>query len=1223
MSGASCRSVGHRLGPLAGLLASVCTALGAQTAAPPATLQEGKSYALRALAANTGARIEVISAALLRGYGAMTAPEGRRLLVLDTRWENTFPLTRVGSRNLSTEYSVPVLHDHLYVVASGRVVRLLEGFDKLPGCLPDANFGLPRLGSTLRGNLVFDLPARIPTDGLELRFYDFAHGHMVVPLTAAEGPVAAPRPIGPPGKNSVVEAAVFSMRKSPKLPGLRAPQGMTFMLLDLRARSTTIIEADAAAFDPKATTGAKTKVGSVTDWKDSRKYIQLVVDGEYGYGPLPQSDLPEEPRFLPDVMTGGLLVFLVPEKYQSLELRCDFPNAALPDGTVQRPQGITLSIGGTRPPLPDRTAVASAKDEIFEVAVVGQRAAGEFAGTKAEEGQQFLILDVTVNNIGKQQEFFQTKEQLKYVSELGAQVQMDAATVEGPRRPSDLIYVPAGERRTFQVAYRIASTETRPRLAYAAVTEGASKVLVLQPLSGPAVAQKPPEKEVIKPVPPEPAGAPPQAAMPKAQAPESPSAQASATPQAPSEQHPVGRPTPHGPAKGLEGVGLTAEQVNAAIDRGSAGLWALIKKEDLAQDLSGFGSKREHILCALALVHSKAHKRFPDFDSTLRGYLTRVDAQKIGQTYDLGLLCMLIEGYGDPTFGPKLRSAARWLLEAQGPAGTWNYSAPVPDELFQPVAQTKALQITGGAPAGQRGEDWKRLTEWNIAQDGDNSVTQYALLGLQAASRSGIRIPRETWKRALDETRNRECEDGGWHYHQPGGSSYGSMTSAGICGVAICRHELGETDPTEDAAISRGLTWLDQNFSVDKNPNIGDEWVYYYLYSLERVGRILDTEFVGEHEWYPLGAAKLVHSQKGDGTWVGWNQEEDPRIATSFALLFLTRATPTLRPAERHGPGTLRTAVVAPDNRFYIILDASGSMLDEMDGKMKFDLARGAVRALVDDLPSNSQVALRVYGHRKRSIEPDSDLDTELKIPMGPLDKKQFDQVLGSLCPRGKTPLALSLEQTIQDLGEVSADEPVTVLLLTDGGEDTTNPRGNPIKAAEEFGKVRNVRFHIVGFDINQPDWSEQLQTMAQKSGAKYWPAPRGAELLRSVKNAVLGIPEEFAVLDNAGREVFRGHFGDAKTLPEGKYRFQTVFTGWTFADEFYISPEQVTAVTFDAALAPAGQATAAPPQATAAAPAAAPQSGIKSAPKFCTHCGAPLKPGQKFCTHCGAKVGE
>jgi hypothetical protein len=346
----------------------------------------------------------------------------------------------------------------------------------------------------------------------------------------------------------------------------------------------------------------------------------------------------------------------------------------------------------------------------------------------------------------------------------------------------------------------------------------------------------------------------------------------------------------------------------------------------------------------------------------------------------------------------------------------------------------------------------------------------------------------------------------------------------------------------------------------------------------------------------------------------------DPRVSSSFALLFLTRATPPLEPIARTGPGTLRTEVVAPNNHFYIILDASGSMLDMMDGRMKFDIARDAVRALIDKLPPNCMVALRVYGHRKRAIEAGADLDTELKIKMAPLDKVKFNQTLDSLRSRGKTPLALSIEDAVKDLNSVSSskDSPTTLVLLTDGGEDTIKPRGDPLKAAEDLGKVKNIVFHIVGFDINQADWSQQLQAMAQRSHGHYWPAARSSDLQRSILNAVMGVPEQFVVIDSAGKEALRGRFGDTGSLPQGKYTFRTEFAGQTFNQEFYISSGAQTSATFDAGQVQPG---AAPAAAEASAPPETPAQPTANWPKFCSHCGAPLKPGQKFCTSCGQPV--
>lgn len=665
--------------------------------------------------------------------------------------------------------------------------------------------------------------------------------------------------------------------------------------------------------------------------------------------------------------------------------------------------------------------------------------------------------------------------------------------------------------------------------------------------------------------------------------------------------------------RGLAGVGLTAEQVNAAIDRGGAFLWNYIQTEDMQKHNRRFGDEREHILAALALVHCGLHRKTPEFDRDLRAYLTRVDPYAMG-TYEDALLCMLIEAYGDPVFYEKQRQAARMLLEGQGAKGSWSYGigmAPVATNM-----QTgPALRVLGGGPGGGA-EPMGRLTEWTKGMDGDNSCSQFALLGLQAASHCGTAVAPVLWQRSLDAFRARESQASGWAYHEPA-PPYGSMTCAGICSLTIDLYHLGRPHPEQDEAVERGVGWLDAHFSVTDNPERGS-YLYYYLYSLERVGQILDTEFIGSHEWYPLGARYLVDNQKPDGSWID-PTDKDPRLGTGFALLFLTRATPKLALEVKHGgPGTLKADIESPPpSRLYIILDASGSMIDEMEGKPKFDAARGAVAGLVAALPDATQVALRVYGHRKRSIEPGSDEDTALEIPMATLDRARFAARLQSLRARGKTPLALSLTQATSDLGGVSPANPATLLLLTDGGEDTV-PRRDPVKVAAQLAQLKGITFHIVGFDINQQDWGEQLRAMAEASNGHYWPAASPAALPTQLKAAVFGRPEGFTILSADGREIGRGRFGQAISLPEGKYQLKTSYGGAQATVQFAIATDATTAVLFDASRLPAGP-TIAPDPSQSPAPTAAPASPI--AHRFCTHCGHALPPGAKFCPSCGQKV--
>lgn len=493
----------------------------------------------------------------------------------------------------------------------------------------------------------------------------------------------------------------------------------------------------------------------------------------------------------------------------------------------------------------------------------------------------------------------------------------------------------------------------------------------------------------------------------------------------------------------------------------------------------------------------------------------------------------------------------------------------------------------------------KRLTPWGDRPPGDHSTSQFALLGLRAAARAQVAIDAEVWQRSLDAFRDGVSDDGGWGY-TPRSRSYGSMTCAGICSIAINRFYLGQQDPADDPLIEQGLAWLEERFTVEANPDAPSHH-YYYLYSLERLGQMLETEFIGKHEWYPLGARFLVSAQRPDGMWEEAHELNHLRT-TSFALMFLTRATPKLRVEVKHGgSGTVKTVgVTPPPARLYLILDGSGSMLEELGGRSKFDIARDAIGEIVAAMPDHTEVALRVYGHRKRALEDGASEDTALEVPLAKLDRAGFAATLAGLRPRGKTPMALSLAEAKKDLSAVNG-EPVTVILLTDGGEDSI-PRKDPVAAAAAFADAKGVTFHIVGFDINQPDWSQQLREMAARGKARYWSAAKADALVRELRQAILGVPAEFTVVDQAEKELWRGRFGESRTLPEGQYQFRTDYAGQSFATRFRVRTDATTGVMFDASRI----------HTTTTQPAA---------PAFCPACGGKLSAAAKFCSDCGRRV--
>jgi hypothetical protein len=99
---------------------------------------------------------------------------------------------------------------------------------------------------------------------------------------------------------------------------------------------------------------------------------------------------------------------------------------------------------------------------------------------------------------------------------------------------------------------------------------------------------------------------------------------------------------------------------------------------------------------------------------------------------------------------------------------------------------------------------------------------------------------------------------------------------------------------------------MSTNFMVNQNINNGQSWLYYYLYGLERAGRLSGRRFFGNNDWYREGATFLVGTQdRLQGFWVGRSNEQDPLLTTSFSLLFLSKGrAPVLVNKLRHGPGT-------------------------------------------------------------------------------------------------------------------------------------------------------------------------------------------------------------------------------------------------------------------------------------------------------------------------------
>lgn len=167
-----------------------------------------------------------------------------------------------------------------------------------------------------------------------------------------------------------------------------------------------------------------------------------------------------------------------------------------------------------------------------------------------------------------------------------------------------------------------------------------------------------------------------------------------------------------------------------------------------------------------------------------------------------------------------------------------------------------------------------------------------------------------------------------------------------------------------------------------------------------------------------------------------------------------------------------------------LILDASGSMERTDDsGVVLMDGAKDAVSRLVEGLPEGSPVGLLLYGHRAPNDDPAAGcMDTELVVPVGPLERDAMLATISGVAPRGFTPIGRALEEAAAALGDAGG----TVILVSDGEDTCAPPDPCEIAAALSDAGI-DLRVHTIGFFLDQEGAAQQqLQCIAETTGGSY-----------------------------------------------------------------------------------------------------------------------------------------
>lgn len=178
----------------------------------------------------------------------------------------------------------------------------------------------------------------------------------------------------------------------------------------------------------------------------------------------------------------------------------------------------------------------------------------------------------------------------------------------------------------------------------------------------------------------------------------------------------------------------------------------------------------------------------------VRAGVERMLAERPTMLFRWALRAMVLSELDPARYRREILTCAWVLVNNQQVGGAWNYYVEPPAAVVEePVRQTVFPEALGGR----------------------NCVAHFAVLGLRACRKAGIRIDEGVFERARHLWAREQNPDGSW------GCCGGKVASGAMTAAALT---IVRSD--------RGMTWLKNHLSIEDNPGRPGVWRYYYFWCL-------------------------------------------------------------------------------------------------------------------------------------------------------------------------------------------------------------------------------------------------------------------------------------------------------------------------------------------------------------------------------------------------------
>ncbi len=243
--------------------------------------------------------------------------------------------------------------------------------------------------------------------------------------------------------------------------------------------------------------------------------------------------------------------------------------------------------------------------------------------------------------------------------------------------------------------------------------------------------------------------------------------------------------------------------------------------------------------------------------------------------YCTSVSIMALAGTGDPAYEPAIARARDYVRKLQHSSGGTGYSAGSRPDMSNTMMTLEALKAAG---LDENSEEFKRAAAF-VSLCQNNSETNKSEYAAVVNDGGGIYRPGES---KAGEVIGR---DGRVGYRSYGLMSYAVLVSFLWTGV-----------DREDPRVKSAFKWVQNNWTLEENRNLGNSGLYYYYLtmakSLRTYGQRKITTADGKvHDWPVELADRIISLQKPDGSWRNENNtwfETDSVLVTAYMVRTLT-----------------------------------------------------------------------------------------------------------------------------------------------------------------------------------------------------------------------------------------------------------------------------------------------------------------------------------------------